>query len=162
VTGAPLDTYSLNDLYTLNSAGINTFHNGFGYGAMNYGFASCEPSTTDLVYWQWNHSRMRMAVVAQAQIIGQPFVFSQIDGQGSDAAAFNNALSAMLYRYQQVGALYLAQGQQYAFTVDTGPDVNTPATIAAGQLNAAITTSFSPFAQNVQITVNVVPITQAV
>jgi hypothetical protein len=159
VSGAPNDTYSLADLQTLNAAGINTFQTVDGE-ACNYGFVSPELSSTDAVYWQFNHSRLRMYIVAQAQLIGQPFVFAQIDGQGSIQAQFKGALQAMLLGLYNQGALYGATAQQ-AFTVDTSSDVNTTATIAAGQLNATITCSFSYHAQNVQIQVNVVPITQA-
>ena len=159
VTGAPTDTYSLADLQTLNAAGINTFQTIDGVPC-NYGFVTPELSTTDAVYWQFNHSRLRMAIVAQCQLIGQPYVFAQIDGQGSLANQFKGAIQAYLLGLYNQGALYGATAQD-AFSVDTGPDVNTPATIAAGQLNAAITCSFSPFAQNVQFLVNVVPITQA-
>lgn len=159
VSGAPLDTYSNADLQTLNAAGINTFQVVDGEPC-NYGFVTPELASQDAIYWQFNHSRTRMYIVAQAQLIGQPFVFSQIDGQGSIQSRFKGALQAMLLGLYNQGALYGATAQD-AFVVDTGPDVNTPATIAAGQLNATITCSFSYFAQNVQIQVNVVPTTQA-
>ena len=157
VSGAPNDTYSLSDLYTLNTTGINTFHYQ-GNQPCNYGFVSAILSTADGVYWQANHGRLRMAIIAAAQAIGQPFVFSQIDGQGSQTTAFGAALGAMLQNFWKQGALYGATAQQ-AYVVDTGPDVNTPATIAAGQLNASITCAFSPMAQQVNININVVPIT---
>lgn len=160
VSGAPYDTYSPADLNTLNASGINTFHTAFGIPE-NYGFVSCELSTTDQVYWQFNHARMRMAIIAQAQIIGQPFVFSQIDGQQNDQGAFGTALDAMMASWPQ-GALWLASGATAAYLIDVGTDINTVTTIAAGQLNANIITSFSYFAQGVNIAINVVPITQAV
>ncbi len=156
VSGAPFDTYSLTDLYTLNSAGINTFHT-FGQPE-NYGFVSAVPPSTDQVYWQLNHARLRMAILANAQILGQPYVFSQIDGQGSQAAQFGAALQGYLNNLWQAGALYGATANQ-AYLVDVGPDVNTPVSIQSGQLNANLTVAMSPGAQQVQITVNVVPIT---
>lgn len=163
VTGAPTDTYSPADLNTLNGSGINTFQTINGLPC-NYGFVSPVLSTSDQIYWQFNHSRLRMYITAQAQLIGQNYVFSQIDGQGSQATAFKNDLQAMLLPLATAGALWAPLGTppSQAFAVDTGADVNTPATQAAGQLNATITVSFSYFAQNVQIQVNVVPITQVV
>lgn len=160
VSGAPYDTYSAADLNTLNAAGINTFQRVNGIPC-NYGFVSPLLSSSDAIYWQFNHSRFRMALVAQAQLLGQPFVFAQLDGQANQAAAFNGALSNMLLPYAVSGALWAPPGTPpaNAFTVDTGPDVNTPQTQALGQLNATITVSFSYFAQNVQININVVPIT---
>lgn len=159
VSGAPTDTYSFADLQALNAAGINTFQTINGLPC-NYGFVSPELSSQDGVYWQFNHSRLRMYIVSEAQLLGQPFVFAQIDGQGSIQNQFKAELQGFLQDLYNKGALY-GETAQKAFSVDTGPDVNTAATIAAGQLNATITCSFSYFAQSVQIAVNVVPITQA-
>lgn len=156
VTGSPRDTYSANDLDTLNGSGINTFQVANGVPC-NYGFVSAELSSQDTIYWQFNHSRLRMALIAQSQILGQQFMFSQIDGQGMDQAAFANALQGMLQGYYTAGALYGATAAQ-AYSVDTGSDINTPTTIAQGDLNAALTVSFSYFAQSVNININVKPI----
>jgi hypothetical protein len=157
VSGAPHDTYSLADLNTLNQAGINTFQVANGLPC-NYGFVASVLPSADAVYWQFCHARTRMYIVAQSQLIGQEFVFSQIDGQGQTAAAFKAALQGFLTQLYTAGALYGATAAQ-AFNVDVGPDINTPQTLQAGQLNAVITCSLSPFAQNVVIQVNVVPIT---
>src|SRR5581483_147376 len=115
---------------------------------------------SDQIYWQFSHSRFRMALVAKGQLLGQPFVFAQMDGQGNQANAFKGALQGMLLPYAKAGALWAPAGTppEQAFTVDTGSDLNTPATQAAGQLNAKLTVSFSYFAQNVNILINVVPI----
>jgi len=45
--------------------------------------------------------------------------------------------------------------------VNVGPSVNTPATIAAGQLNAVMSVKRSPFAEQVNITIANVPLLQA-
>jgi hypothetical protein len=160
VSGAPFDTYSPADLNTLNGAGINTFHVAAN-APTNYGFVSPLLLAQDQIFWQWNHARLRMALVAQAQLVGQPFVFSQIDGRGSQQTAFKGALQNMLMPYATAGALWAPPGTpaSSAFAVDTGSDINTPATEAAGELNATITVSFSYFAQSVPISINVAPIT---
>jgi hypothetical protein len=44
-----------------------------------------------------------------------------------------------------------------AFSVNTGPQVNTPITLAAGELLAATTVAFSPTAEFVMNSVVVVP-----
>jgi hypothetical protein len=157
VSGSPFDTYSNTDLQTLNAAGINTFQTIDGVGC-NYGFVTPVLMTADGIYWQFNHSRLRMWIVAQAQTIGQNYMFGQIDGQQGLQNAFATALEGMLDPLWRAGALYGATGLGGAYAVDTGSDINTPATMAAGQLNALLTVSFSYFAQNVQVTVNVVPI----
>lgn len=161
VSGAPYDTYSPADLNTLNGAGINTFQRING-NPTNYGFVSSQPLTSDAIYWQFNHARLRMGIVAQAQVLGQPFVFAQLDGQGSKALAFASVLDGQLLGpLWKAGALYGATADK-AYAIDVGSDINTPATIAAGQLNAKLTVSFSYFAQNVNILINVVPLTQSV
>lgn len=152
-------TYNQNDLNTLNSAGINTFASKGG-AFVNYGFVGSELPTTDAIRWQFNHLRMLMALQADAEVLGEPFVFSQEDGQGSDALDFANVLQARLSSYWSLGALFGQQSSD-AFTVDCGPTVNTPVTQTAGQLNAAVSVRLSPFAQQVNIMLNAVPITQS-
>lgn len=159
--GAPL--YSQTDIDTLNAAGINSFNVVFGVNE-NYGFVTPVLQTTDTVYWQLNHARLRMAIVAAFQVIAQPFVFSQLDGQGLDIAAFAGDLGAYLSTLAdpQVGAISTLApdgSQDQGFTVDTSP--NTPTTIAAGQLLANVSARFSPFAQLVQIQLNAIPATQS-
>jgi hypothetical protein len=158
VSGAPYDTYSNADLQTLNAAAINTFQKVNGVPT-NYGFVSAVPPTSDGIYWQFSHSRLRMFIISQAQLFGQPFVFAQIDGQQTKQNQFKNALTGLLMSpLYKAGALYGAT-ESAAYQIDVGSDINTPTTIAAGQLNAKITCSFSYFAQNVTILVSVTPIT---
>jgi hypothetical protein len=153
-----LATYSLADLYTLNGAGINTFASKLGIFE-NYGFVSSVSPASDGIYWQFNHARLLMALETVAQSVGEPFVFSQIDGRGSDTAAFGSALSSSLKVFYDVGALFGATAND-AFSVDTGPNVNTPTSIAAGQLKANCNVRMSPFAQMVTVQLNAVPTTQ--
>jgi hypothetical protein len=153
------ETYGATDVSTLNSAGINVFAQRFGVFE-NFGFVSSIPPSTDVIYWQFNHARLRMAISADAQEIAEPFLFSQLDGQGSDILSFSATLTAMLQSYYVTGALYGATAGQ-AYSVNTGPTVNTPASLQAGQLNALISVRMSPFAELITITVNSVPITVA-
>lgn len=158
VTGST-DTYSLQDLYTLNGAGINVFATRQGV-PVNYGFVASVLPSTDAIYWQFNHARLRMAIIAQSQVTGEPYVGSQMDGQATAAVAYGAALTSELQGFYAQGALYGASAAA-AFSVDTTSDVNTPATIAAGQLNAAIEFHESPFAQTININLNAIPITQS-
>lgn len=153
-------TYVMADVISLNNAGINTFQNRFGT-LENYGFSTPVPQTTDPIYWQAEHSRLRMALVAAAAAIGEPFLFAQLDGQGTTISGFGAAIAAMLDGYYRAGALYGPTPAQ-AYTVDVGPRVNTPASIAAGQLKAAASVRMSPHAQAVEIDLSAVPVTQPV
>lgn len=157
VTGTGGAIYSTTDLYSLNDAGINTFaiRNGL---FVNYGFVSAILPTTDAIYWQLSHGRTRMSIIADSMIVGEPFVFSQIDGQASDQIAFQSALQNMLMSYYTRGALYGATASD-SFAVDAITP-NTPSTLQAGQLNAVVKVRLSPFAQKVTINIQAVPITQ--
>lgn len=156
VTGTN-QTYSNTDISTLNDAGINTFAN--RYGAFeNWGFASSIPSSTDVIFWQFSHMRLRMAITAACQIAAEPYVFSQLDGQGSDILSFQATLSNVLSGFYAVGALYGSTAND-AFEVDTGSTVNPQTLLQQGILSAAVSVRMSPFAQLVKIVINSVPIT---
>lgn len=146
-------TYNQSDLNALNAVGINT-NATKSQTFCNYGFASSIQPTVDQIMSQFNHERLRMALQADAEVLGEPFVFSELDGSGADVAAFNTALTARLKSYQTIGALW-------GFTVDTSSAVNTPATLASGQLLAKVSIQMSPFAQSVEIMLNAVPLTQS-
>jgi len=158
IVSGSTDTYSLTDLGTLNSTGVNGFQT-VGGVPQAYGLASMELPGSDAIYWQANHGRMRMALVAALQAAAQPFVFSQADGQGSDITEFNSALQGALMPFYTAGALYGANATD-AFSVNTGPSVNTPTLLAAGQLSAQIAVRLSPGIQLVVVMLNAVPITQ--
>lgn len=152
-------TYSAADINTLQQAGINTF--AYVQSFQNYGFWSSLPETVDSIYFQLSHVRLRMAITASAQLVAQPYLFSQIDGQGSDILSFGSSLGQMLKKYYGVGALYgSTPGQAYA--VDVTPAVNPPANLQKGILSANLAVRMSPFAQLIPINVNSVPITGSI
>ena len=147
------------DIANLNGAGINVFTSIYTV-LQNYGFVSLVASpNVDSIYWQFNHSRLRMAISAAAQFTGQQYLFQEIDGQGSIISQFNGDLQTMLLGYWRAGALYGNTASQ-AFTVSTASPINTPVTAAAGQLNAVLAVRMSAHAQLVQININAVPLTQ--
>lgn len=159
IVSGSLSPYSDNDISKLNDSGINVGKSVFG-ALQNYGFASALSPTTDEVYSQLSASRMRMAIQSDFEVLSQPFVFGEIDGQGSLASQLNAILQNDLQNYYAAGALYGATASD-AFSVNTGSTVNTPATAAAHQLLAVVSVRISPFAQLVDITLATVPVTQA-
>lgn len=147
------------DISNLNQNGINVFSVQSNV-LQNFGFVSAVAvPTSDAIYWQYNHARLRMAIVSAAALVSQPFEFNQVDGQGQTISAFAGALGGMLLTFYAVGALFGGSSAD-AFTVDVGPTVNTSATLSAGTLTANIAVRMSPFAQLIQIIINAVPITQ--
>jgi hypothetical protein len=159
LNGAPL--YGQADIDTLNAAGINTWNNVFGIN-QNYGFVTPVPQTTDAVFWQFSHSRLRMAIIAAFQVVSAPFVFSQLDGKGLDIAAFSGDLATILSGYAKKNAISTLApdgSQDQGFVIDTSP--NTPPTMAAGQLLANVSFRPAPFAQLVEVQLAAIPTTQA-
>lgn len=140
--------YSQSDLGNLNAAGINVLK--VINGAVTiYGNRSLALDPN----WVFaSNCRFRMQVVYDFDLIGDNFVFAEIDGKGQLFARFNGALAGQCQTWWMNGSIYGATGTQ-AFQVNTGPQVNTPATIAAGQINAEVLLRMSPAGELVNITV---------
>lgn len=155
--GNPL--YNQADIDSLNLAGINTWNLLFNV-RQNYGAVTPVLQTVDPIYWWFAHSRLRMALVALFEIIAQPFVFSVLDGQGHDIAAFSGDLAVALKKLADIGAISTLApdgSQDQGFVVDTSP--NTPTTLGNGQLLANVSFRPSPGAQLVAIQLIAVPTT---
>ena len=145
------------DYTDLNAAGVCMVRS--RYGTIEcYGYRSLAPA--DPAWSQFGYSRLRMAIVAEANAIGEAYVFSQIDGRGKTISRFAGDLGAMLATYYQAGALY-GDTADDAFRVKTGPPINTDTTIANGELHAQLQVRMSPFAEYVLIQIVKVAITQA-
>jgi hypothetical protein len=102
-----------------------------------------------------------MAIFAQADLIAENYVFSEIDGKGVTIKKFGGELQAMLMTFFQEGSLYGDTPDQ-AFIVDTGSTVNTPTTIANLELHAVLMVRMSPFAELVVIEIVKRLVTEAV
>ena len=87
-------------------------------------------------------------------------MFRQIDGGRRLFAALETDLNGVCLGYFNLGALYGTSAEE-AFNVDTGEQVNTPATIAAQEIHAVIRLRVSPFGEWVAIDVMKVPVQQA-
>ena len=146
------------DRSTLDAAGVSVIRN---FGVPNspqvelFGWSSLavDPNWEDL-----SSVRLRMGIVNDLKAAAGAFDFSQIDAQGKTIGAFNGALGAALLPYWVAGSLY-GQTPADAFSVNTGPQVNTPTTIAARTLVAQVSLRMSPSAEVVTITITKVPTT---
>jgi hypothetical protein len=144
----------------LNAAGVNVAAT-VGSVRETYGYRSLANPTTDPNWIQFNFARLRMAITAHAEDIGETFLFEQIDGKGLKLSEFGSAIAGMLLDFYVLGSLY-GDTPDEAFRVDVGPSVNTPETIAAGELHAVAGVRMSPHAEMVVIEFVKTPITQAV
>jgi hypothetical protein len=151
--------YTDADFETLNVSGVDMARIIYG-GVRTYGYRTLVNPTTNPEWLDLGWARLNMAITAQAEAIGEGYVFSQLDGRGLTLAQFGADLSAMLSGYYDAGALYGATPQD-AYNVDVGSSVNTPTTIANGELHAVLEVRMSPFAEWVVIEIVKVDTTQA-
>lgn len=158
--GLSQSPWSDSDRSLLNSAGVNVFRTING-SIVLFGYRTLAPLTVPADWVLLSNSRLVMAIVAQAQQIGLGYVFKQIDGNGFLFADFAADLKAMLVPYYNDGSLF-GDTPADAFSVDTGPSVNTPTTIAALQLNAVISLALSPDAEQVPIEIVTTTLTEGV
>jgi hypothetical protein len=143
-------TYSATDRGTLNTAGVNVIRQVPGVGTIAiYGFRSC---AFDKNWIYLNNVRFRMQVTRDFDLIAENFVFQEIDGKGHIFSALAGALGAQCQTYWTRNSLYGLTATA-AYSVNTGSTVNTPATIAAGQINAQVNLKMSPFGEFVTINV---------
>jgi hypothetical protein len=159
-TNEAFATYGASGINTLNSSGINVFANRGGVLCL-FGAVSPVSQNTDSIFWQFAPATERMALVANASAIAEPFLFSVLDGQGITLSNFRGQLQGLIQAHWRSRALY-GLTATLAGAVNVDPPINTAATAAAGQLNAQLKVRLSPTAQTVSITVMFVPTTQIV
>ena len=135
------------DRTTLNVNGVNLLRSMYD-GVRVYGYRTLADPTTDPSWINLGNARLMMAIQAQGDAIAERFVFAQLDGQRQKINEFGGTLTGMLLPYWARGSLYGLTPEE-AFAVDVGPNVNTEATIADGQLRANIALRMSPFAEEV-------------
>jgi hypothetical protein len=136
---------------TLFNAGANTFHLAYGILSL-WGFQSLVPEATSTVYDQFNHTRTRMAIKAKAGLINAKVLFEDITEKM--LAGYNTDLTAMLRELVDAEALT-------AFSVNTGPAVNTSASIEKQEVKAIIEIQMPPYASFAVIELISVPSGQA-
>jgi hypothetical protein len=157
ITGVT-QTYVQSDLANLNAGGVCVIRQVPTGQFVLWGIRSAafNPSWTYL-----SNVRMRMQIVFQAGNLAQSFVFQEIDPQGKLFGRLNGALAGLLLSYYQRGSLY-GKTANLAFSVNTGPSVNTLNTIAAGQIIADLSVKLSPSAELVTINITKYNLTTAI
>lgn len=144
---------------TLNTKGVNVFRS--VYGAVRlYGFRTLTDPVTAPGYLAASNARLRMAISAEADALGEEFLFDQLDGRGVTIAKFNGGLAGILLKWWNLGALYGNTAEE-AFAVDTGAAVNTPTTLSNNELRAVLSTRMSPFGEAVTMEIVKVAITES-
>lgn len=150
----PSTGFSDDDFQTLVQAGVNVIRDVYGRVEV-YSFRTAAAEGEVPVFWQLSASRLRMAMVARAADIGERWRMRQIDR--NTPAQFAIAIAAMLNDLYALGALF-GDTSSDAFRVDY-ETVNTPETIAAGELHAVASFRPSPHAEHVVIELVSAPVT---
>lgn len=145
-------------------AGVAPFKTVPGLGLELYGARTPANPNSDPVFVMVGASRIRMAIYAKGDAIGLAHQSKQLDGRRLELAAYGGDLAAMLAGYVTLGALFTdASGDPTtAYSVDVGADVNTPDTLAARQMWAALGIRPSPFAETVFLSLAAYPVNQPV
>lgn len=159
VTGI-VNTYSEANMETLNNAGINNVAERFGINCL-YGDRTAISPENDAIFYQYSAARERMQLVAEAEEIGERFLFATLDGRHQKRAKFQGELQGLIKAHWEAGALY-GETAQEAGIVIVGEPVNTPASEAAGELKAELICRLSPVSEYVRLSIISKPITEAV
>lgn len=134
----------------LNSAGVQVIRAMNG-GARIYGFRTL--AEEDSPYTEAAHARVIMSLRAELDAVLEEYVLRKIDGRGLLLQQLAGDLTAVCLRYYNAprNDLY-GNSPQEAFRVDTGSAVNTPETLAANEIHAAVAVRIAPGAERVYLT----------
>ena len=150
--------YSDDTRESLNEQGVTLAKVKYGSVRTYGGRSAAGPADTN--WLPFGNSRVLMALAHEADAVAENYVFKQIDGGRRIFASLEGDLNGVCLRYFNVGALFGASPEE-AFDVDTGEQVNTPATMAAQEIHAVIRAKVSPFGEWVRLDIVKVPIEQA-
>lgn len=148
-TGLSQAAWSDVDREALNDAGVNVAIPKFG-GLVTYGYRTLTDPDTDTNYIWAGNMRLLMEITALADVIAEGYLFAVIDGAGHLFGEFQGDLVGMLKPFYDSDDLFGATPDE-AFFVDVGDQVNTPATIQAGELHAVLDLRISGMAERVVI-----------
>jgi len=143
---------------TLNSSGVNVVRNINGL-VKNFGWRS---TSSDTNWTNFGNARLFMALSAELDQVAQNYLFDEIDGQnGSTINGFHGDIAGVLMQFFNAHQLF-GDTADVAFSVDTGPGVNTLERIAANELHAVVAVRMATMAELVQIEVVKRAVTEAV
>ncbi|MGH2874997.1 MAG: hypothetical protein ACRDNS_02150 [Trebonia sp.] len=153
--------WTQDDVNTLEAAGINVFANFYGTLCL-YGFVTLAAiGGTEQVYDQASASAERMALTADIQAVLANYEGVTIDGANAETTQMQTDVVDVCGQHYSTSALYGATPSD-AYAVKTDSPVNTTQTAQAGQLNVQVQAKFSRYADKINGTIIVVPLTGTV
>lgn len=147
------------DRTTLNDQGVNVAMV-LPSGVVQMGNRTLRTQGADPNWLQASGSRMMMVLEDEVDAILARFVHEQ-NQKGVLSGQLNGEVVSALGVHFDKGALY-GNSPQDAFAVDTGPNVNTDASIGQGFLRVALAARVTPGADRVEATITRVATTEAV
>lgn len=145
---------------TLNSGGVNVIRRMLG-GIRIYGWRSLADPIADVNWLPFGNGRLHTQIAAELSSVGENFQFDEIDGQnGETIGNFHTALAGVGLDHFNRGELFGDTADQ-AFSVDTGPGVNTLTTIGNNELHAVFAYKAATMAEWIQIQIVKRLVTQA-
>lgn len=142
--------YTDDERQNMNENGVNIIRDIYGVHKV-YGWRSTADPVNDPRWIALNNSILHRQIVAQAGVIGERFIFRQIDGQGRLIGEFGASLEGNICMPMYAAGEFYGATPDEAYKVDVGPSVNTTATVANNELRAVISVKMSPFGEEVNI-----------
>jgi len=134
----------------LNDNGVNVIRRVDG-AIVVYGWRSSTNPSTDSNWLDFGNWRLIMGISAELDEVGENFLFEEIDGQnGLTINGFRDGLIGVCMEHYQRRELF-GDSAAEAFSVNTGPGVNTLATIQANELHAIVQVKPATMAEYVPI-----------
>jgi hypothetical protein len=159
IQGLSQPPWTDDDRQTLNEASVNVSRM-VQMGVRTYGWRSLADQIQDQNWTMFNGSRTIMAIKSALNITAENFVFSKLDSMARVTAKYAGAISNVCLEFYNNGDLY-GDTSKEAFSVDTGPAVNTDNSFAQGILSANVGLRTASMAEQVIINIAKVPITES-
>lgn len=142
--------YTDADRQALNDGGVDVIRDMYGQRKV-YGWRTVVNQVSDPAWINLGNSIMHRQIVALSNVVGESFIFKQIDGQNRLISQFGAALEAHICMPLFLDGSLFGEAPSDAYKVDVGPSVNTATTISNNELHAIIAVKMSPFGEQVNI-----------
>lgn len=155
VTGLEADLTE-DDVDDLNDDHVNAIRAMFSTVRL-YGWRSL---STDTVNYRFLTARdVLNDIAARLDRELEPYVFRTIDGRGALFTEVEGTIANVIQPVAAAGGLYVRTDDEGAqvdpgYAIDTGPTVNTPESIAAGEVRAVVSLRVSPVGEFISVTIS--------
>lgn len=160
----PATPLTADEVNQLNDSRVNPLRTIAGSTRV-YGWRSL--STDSVNYLHLSGADVLNVVAARAQVALEQFVFRTVDARGHLFSDIEGEVIGILEPMRAAGGLYERIDDEGnvtdpGYSVDTGPSVNTPAQLAAGEVNVAVAIRVSPIGELIRLNITKVALTASV